>query len=450
MSLENNTPIDSLPKKSGVWSELIRKEDWWSVWIGLFLVAVSILFWLGGHSIKIFTAQILPWSNLQALTSGFSSNIGSILLLFLVLFALFAISVSFQGVSIKTFTTGFILLFVLSVFVNILSSWKWASQYNLEAPLLALIIGLIIGNVIKIPAWFESALRTELYVKVGIVLMGATLPFTLIIKAGPIAFLQATIIAVITFLIIYFVGSKWLGLDKRFAATLGAGGSICGVSAAIAVGGAIKTKKEYVSITISLVVIYAIVFIFLLSFLIKLLGIQAGPAGAWIGTSEFADAAGITAASSFGDKALASFTLMKVIGRDIFIGIWSFVLAFISITLWEKRKEGEKAQASQIFYRFPKFVIGFFLASILITVIIVNVSASAQAIISTDVIAPIKTLRTWAFTFTFLSIGLTTRFKDLTSVGWRPAVAFGAGAFVNVILGYLLSIVLLNSFWSNI
>lgn len=450
MSLENSNQLDNLPKKYSRWSELIRKEDWWSVWIGLFIVVVSILFWMTGHSIKIFTAQILPWTNLQTLTSELSSNIGFIFSLFLVLLVLFTISISFLKVNINSFITGFILLFVLSFLVNLLSTWKWASAYNLEAPLLALGIGLILGNLIKIPAWFESALRTELYVKVGIVLMGATLPFSFIIKAGPIAFFQATIIAVITFLVIYFVGTKWLGLDKRFAATLGAGGSICGVSAAIAVGGAIKTKKEHVSITISLVVIYAIVFIFLLSFFIKLLGIQAGPAGAWIGTSEFADAAGITAASSFGDKALTSFTLMKVIGRDIFIGIWSFVLAFISITLWEKRKEGEKAGPGQIFYRFPKFVLGFFLASIILSVIIAKVSAGTQAIISTDIIAPIKAIRTWAFTFTFLSIGLTTRFKDLTSVGWRPAVAFGAGALVNVIIGYILSIVLLNSFWSNI
>lgn len=72
----------------------------------------------------------------------------------------------------------------------------------MEAPLVALALGLILGNLIRIPVWFDTALRTELYVKVGIVLMGATLPFTLIMKAGPVAFLQATFIAVITFLII--------------------------------------------------------------------------------------------------------------------------------------------------------------------------------------------------------------------------------------------------------
>ncbi|MBY6270424.1 YeiH family protein, partial [Parageobacillus thermoglucosidasius] len=226
--------------------------------------------------------------------------------------------------------------------------------------------------------------------------------------------------------------------------------SICGVSASIAVGSSVKAKKEHVSVSISLVVIWAIVMIFALTFMIKWLKIPAGPAGAWIGTSEFADAAGITAASAFGDKALTAFTLMKVIGRDIFIGVWCFILAFISITRWEKKEEGTKADASEIWRRFPKFVLGFFAASAIVTIILASVSTASTDAINADIVAPIKELRTWAFTFCFLSIGLTTRFKQLTSVGWKPFVAFSSGVAVNVVLGYILSILLLGSYWANL
>ncbi|MEJ9210853.1 YeiH family protein [Bacillus smithii] len=239
-------------------------------------------------------------------------------------------------------------------------------------------------------------------------------------------------------------------MDKRFAATLGAGGSICGVSASIAVGSSIQAKKEQVSVSISLVVIWAVFMIFALSLIIKWLGLPAGQAGAWIGTSEFADAAGITAASSFGDKALVAFTLMKVIGRDIFIGGWCFILTFISITWWEKRKEGAKADTSEIWRRFPKFVIGFFGASAILTILLAGSSAVQADVINTEIIAPIKELRTWAFTFCFLSIGLTTRFKELTSVGWKPLAAFSAGVVVNVFLGYILSIHVFGSYWANL
>lgn len=446
LTSENNP---NTVRKSG-WLELVRKEDWLAVWVGLFLVLAGILFWTAGSSIKVLTAQITKWTDFPTLGSILSAHLGSIILLFLTFLILFSITASFLHIKIGKFAAGFTLLFIISVAVNLFSSWGWAQQYNLEAPLVALAVGLIVGNLIPLSGWFTSALRTELYVKVGIVLLGATLPFTLIIQAGPVAFLQATLIAVITFLVIYFAGTRWFGLDKYFAATLGVGGSVCGVSAAIAVGGAIKAKKEHVSISISIVVIWAVATIFLLSLLIKWLGIPAGPAGAWIGTSEFADAAGVTAASAFGDHALNSFTLMKVIGRDIFIGVWAFILAFISITFWENKQAGTKADASEIWHRFPKFIIGFFAASILLTVVIAATSVSGRAVISTDVIAPIKEFRTWAFTFTFLSIGLTTRFKELTSFGWRPFAAFSTGAVVNIILGYVLSVLILHNFWASL
>lgn len=437
----------SFSKENG-WTDLIRKEDWWAVWIGLVLIVSAIILWLSGNSIKIITSKIPKWTSINALFSTLGSNLVSIILLFLVFLILFSIANFFLHYKFKDFFIGFIVLFILSVIINSFSGWSVAQNYNLEAPLVALALGLIVSNILSIPKWFESALRTELYVKVGIVLLGATLPFTLIIKAGPIAFLQATFIAVSTFLVIYFVGTKALGLDKRFAATLGAGGSICGVSASIAVGGAIKAKKEEVSVSISLVIVWAVVMIFALSIFIKIFNLPAGQAGAWIGTSEFADAAGITAASSFGDKAITTFTLMKVVGRDMFIGIWCFILSIISITKWEKREDGTKANAAEIWYRFPKFVLGFFVASLILTFLLSSVSSDAANIINTDIIAPIKEIRTWSFTFCFLSIGLTTRFKELTAVGWKPLIAFSAGAIVNVILGFLISTLILGSYWA--
>jgi hypothetical protein len=210
----NSTEEKAFPTVQRGWAEWIRIEDWWAVWIGLFLVILDIFFWSTGSSIKVLTAQIPKWGDIHTLTTVLSQHSGSIILLFAIYIVLFSIAVFFLRVKLSHCISGFIVLFVLSFLINIFSSWEWAQQYNLEAPLVALALGLVIGNLIPIPEWFGTALRTELYVKVGIVLLGATLPFTLIIKAGPVAFLQATIIAVATFLVIYFVGTRWLGLDK--------------------------------------------------------------------------------------------------------------------------------------------------------------------------------------------------------------------------------------------
>ncbi|WP_228488959.1 YeiH family protein [Raineyella fluvialis] len=358
---------------------MLRSEDWWSVWVGLFLVALALLAWAAGGSLAAVAPQLPKWGSFGTLGTQLGARLVPIIALFVVLGALFTVVARFLRLRLLAFVAGFAALFVAAVVINIVATWTWAAAYNLEAPLVALALGLLVGNVAPLPAWLDSALRTELYVKVGIVLLGATLPLTLIVKAGPVAFAQATVIALATFLVIYFVGTRLLGLDRRFAATLGAGGSICGVSASIAVGSSVKAKKEHVSVSISLVVVWAVAAIFLLTAVAKALGLPAGVAGAWIGSSEFADAAGITAASAFGDQGLAAFTLVKVVGRDIFIGIWSLVLALIAITYWEHRAEPDAADApagrprvdvAQIWHRFPKFVLGFFVASIAVTALI--------------------------------------------------------------------------------
>ena len=166
-------------------------------------------------------------------------------------------------------------------------------------------------------------------------LLGATVPLSLIALAGPVAILQASVVSIVTFSVIYWVAVR-LGLDRRFAATLGVGGAVCGVSAAIAVAGAVGAKREDTAVTITTVVLWAIVMIFALPLASRALGLPTGVAGAWIGTSEFADAAGIAAAQAYGgfagkvdgiagtaEQALQAFTLMKVVGRDLWIGIWA-------------------------------------------------------------------------------------------------------------------------------
>src|SRR5208283_776696 len=162
-----------------------------------------------------------------------------------------------------------------------------------------LMVGLVISNLFGLPRWLDAGFRVEFYIKTGIVLLGATLPFTLIVWAGPVAILQASIVSIVTFLVIFFTG-RYLGLDRRLAATLGAGGAVCGVSAAIAIAGAVRAKKEDPPIAITLVVLWAIVMIFVLPLVSRALHLPAGVGGAWIGTSEFADAAGFAAAQTYG------------------------------------------------------------------------------------------------------------------------------------------------------
>ncbi len=359
-----------------------------------------------------------------------------------------------MGHKVKHYIPGFTLIYLVSVLILVVSQSQFFHQHSLEAPLVALILGLLVGNFGRLPGWLDSSLRTEYYIKTGIVLLGATLPLTLIISAGPIAFLQATIVSLCTWLAMFFVATRVFKLDNRFGAVLGAGGAVCGVSASIAVGGAVKASKEHVAIGISIVSLWALVMIFVLPLASKALGLHPGVAGAWIGTSEFADAAGYAAAqtiasASGNDAAIQTFTLMKVIGRDIWIGIWAFVLSIISVAYWERNANpgGRTVGVGVIWARFPKFVIGFFLASVIMSIVVASSSADFTAEITPRLIAPIKTLRTWTFVFTFLCIGLTTRFRELAKFGMPPFWAFTVGVAINVPLGYFLSTVVFRDYW---
>jgi uncharacterized integral membrane protein (TIGR00698 family) len=451
------------PTKPARWQELWLKEDWWAVWLGLSIVILAYIFYLSGSSISWIAVAPAKWSTLPQLATQLSATAPRYLALLVALATLFTIVISFIGQKPKEFIPSFLFVFILSAIIYILGNWDQANKYNLEPPLVALVLGLVLSNLIGLPRWLDAGFRVEFYIKLGIVLLGATLPFTLIIWAGPVAILQASIVSIATFGTIFFVARK-LGLDNRLAAVLGAGGAVCGVSASIAVAGAVRAKKEHPPIAISLVVFWAIILIFALPLVSRSLHLPAGVGGAWIGTSEFADAAGLAAAQSYGgyaggntgiagtaDQALASYTLIKVIGRDMWIGIWTFVLALISVTIWERSETNAKVPIGQIWWRFPKFVIGFLVASALTTLIVHGDSlGDYNKLVKPALISPITALRTWAFTFSFLSIGLTTRFRDLAAAGRKPIIAFTAGVVVNVILGYVLSVTVFGHYWSTV
>lgn len=460
-------------------ASLFKTEDYWAIWLGLGVVFLTLAFFWAGATIKPYVVVPGEWKTFSDAAKDLAANYQAYILLFLGLLAVLTASAAAMGVSPKHFMPGFVVLFFFVLLVFYLAGWTEMKRLDLGAPLLALAFGLLLGNILPIPSWLRPALRTEYYIKTGIVLLGATLPLTLIAKAGPIAFIQATIVSVTTFLTIYLAATRLFGLDPRFGAVLGTGGAVCGVSGSIAVGGAVKAEKEHISIAITVVSIWAIAMIFVLAFVTKAVTVTGEPsqwwqlspgeAGAWVGTSEYADAAGLAVvvelSKEFGDAPLHAFTLMKVIGRDIWIGIWALILSIISVTYWEKQRlSGPTGRVgiSVIWQRFPKFVLGFLAASVVMSIVAalpgeMPADASGAAtgdwydkVLKPAVIEPIKKLRDWFFVFSFLCIGLSTRFKELATFGLRPFWAFTIGVLVNIPLGYFLTTKVFSSYWQAI
>jgi uncharacterized membrane protein YadS len=441
-----------------------RKDDWWAVAAGLGLILLGYALYASGSSLAWLAVIPPKWTAFAQVSAHFAAAWPRYLAQFAMFLAAASAAFTALGYRLRSTVPAFLFLYVVSIAIFTLGQWASAVKYNLEPPLVALVVGLVLANLNVLPRALDDGFRVEFYIKLGVVLLGATLPFSLILWAGPVALMQATAVSLVTFGVIFCM-ARALGIEPRFASVLGVGGAVCGVSAAIAIAASVGARKQDVAVTISIVVLWAIVMIFALPYAAAAFGLPAGVGGAWIGTSEFADAAGIAAAQAYGDMAahvpgaaagtadqsVAAFTLMKVVGRDMWIGVWAIILSIVAATRWDNTGIEHRAGAGEIWRRFPKFVIGFLVASIFITVVAQQAGhAGFGKSVTPGLVTPIKNLRTWAFAFGFLSIGLTTRLRDLAGVGGRPLAAFSAGVLVNVVLGFVLSVTVFGAYWAGL
>ena len=175
--------------------------------------------------------------------------------------------------------------------------------------------------------------------------------------------------------VVYFVARKWFGFNREWAAPLASGISICGVSAAIAVGGAIRARPVVPVLVSSLVVIFAVVEVLILPFIAQaFLAHEPLVAGAWMGLAVKTDGAAVAAGGITQSLILAknaaegvNYQPGWILGTaatikvfiDIFIGIWAFVLGYIWTNHINVTPDQDKAKLWEIWERFPKFIIGF-------------------------------------------------------------------------------------------
>ncbi|MHB8353521.1 MAG: putative sulfate exporter family transporter, partial [Burkholderiales bacterium] len=207
------TSMLSTVQPASGWRELFSKEDWWAIWIGLGLLAASVLLFNGGSSMKWLAVTPGKWHTLSELGSQLVANAQRYMALFLLWAAILGVAIAALKISLRQFLPSFLFVYLVSTVIFFLGEWDKAHDYNLEPPLVALALGILIANVFRLPAWLESGFRVEFYIKTGIVLLGATLPFTLILWAGPVAIAQAAIVSLVTIGTIFFVGKR-LGLDR--------------------------------------------------------------------------------------------------------------------------------------------------------------------------------------------------------------------------------------------
>jgi len=339
------------------------------------------------------------------------------------------IGILIMGMPGGKFTAGFPIVFILSVIAAIIGGNSTISYYGLETVFWALILGLLVSNTIGVPGWLKEAVKTEYFIKIGLVLLGAEILFTTMVKVGAYGMVQSIVVIAVVFYFCFWLAKK-LGLDDEFASILGTAVSICGVSAAIAAGGAVKGDPKKVSHTISLVLLCAIPMLIFEPIIAKAMGWLPAMTGAWLGGTIDTTGAVVAAGAIAGPEAMSVAVVVKM-AQNVLIGVAAFLLAIWFV--FKGKEGGQKPGAAEIWFRFPKFVVGFIIASIVFSFFMTEGFAKGV----TAITAPI---RAWWFNLAFICIGLDTKFKELVSMGGgRPAAAFLIAQVFNILWTLLLA-----------
>ena len=455
---------------------VFKTEDWWAVWIGLFIFLLSL-----GVFVKLdllgWVAKPAMWVELGKAFGPASksytgmSGLMSLFLTYISFVVIFGIGAKAIGLKMKQFFLGFTVIFILTylcilignyanIAVNNPADYKkfgitWSLKLTGEAGLIiALIVGLCISNLM--PRFTESlkeAARPEWYIKTAIVILGAAIGVkavgamglaTAVMFRGFCAIIEAYLIY---WALVYFISRKYFGFSREWAAPLASGISICGVSAAIATGAAIRARPVIPIMVSSLVVIFAVFELIFLPFVAQyFLYDQPLVAGGWMGLAVKTDGAAVASGaivdSLIRAKALmaqginyeagwilSTTTTVKVF-IDIFIGVWAFILALVWCYAIDRRP-GETVKAIEIWERFPKFIIGYILTFVIMLYVALKVPGTMDTAKAASGEADI--FRSAFFALTFLSIGLVTNFRKL----WEEGIGKLALVYIVCLFGFI-------------
>jgi len=397
--------------------------------------------------------KIDAWRAAHAKASSAKKKIGAkpynqipyLIGLMIVMAVFFGIGLKVMGKSFGKFAVGFVFVFLIAVLAYCASAQATAKEYGIGYAAWAILFGLIISNTVGTPKWVMPAVQTEYYIKTGLVLLGAEILFGKILTIGVPGIFVAWVVTPIVLVCTYIFGQKVVKIpSKTLNITVSADMSVCGVSAAIATAAACRAKKEELTLAVGLSLVFTSIMMILMPAFIKAVGMPEVLGGAWMGGTIDATGAVAAAGAFLGDRALYVAATIKMI-QNVLIGVVAFCVA----VYWVARVDavqGQKVPVSEIWFRFPKFVLGFIAASIVFSLLYQNFGSDAgYTLIEHGAIRGMSRLfRGWFFCLAFTSIGLATNFRELAHhfTGGKPLILYVCGQTFNLCLTLLMAYIM--------
>ncbi|MCB2229451.1 putative sulfate exporter family transporter [bacterium] len=428
---------------SGI-SSLWKHEDWWAVWFGFIIIGLALLQWLPKIP-KIHKWTTSPLDAFLVIKDGAATGniLLPLLLLMIGLAVLTAIGMAvMKSAPVGRYVAGFVGIFVLACIAYWIANQAEIKHWGLSYALWALVLGLLISNTVGTPKWLKAGAQTELFIKTGLVLMGAEILFKKILALGAPGLMVAWIVTPIVVLFMWHFGVKNLKMkNKELVIIIACATSVCGVSAAIAVAAACCARKEDLTLAVGMTLIFTVLMMFFMPLGIQWVGMNPILGAAWMGGTIDSTGAVVAAGSMLGPEAEKVAAVVKMI-QNVLIGVLAFVVAIYWVTVVQRTDQCTRPNPMEIWYRFPKFVIGFVAASLLFSFVVVPAYGGDFTIVENTILNPVtEVFRSWFFCLAFVAIGLESNFKDLTSRMERgkPMILYATGQTFNLILTILVA-----------
>ena len=434
---------DVVTSRKFKWSDLVSKEDWWAIWLGFIILLLSTISKLTG-AFPFKTAKPVTWGNekVPSIFGSFDGILPGLILTFVVLAVLFTIGKKFMGADVGKFITGFPVVFILATLAYLFAANAGIKNY-LGYAFWALGIGLLVSNTVRTPEWLKPAVNTEYYIKTGLVIFGAEVLFSNVVKFGLYGLGIAWFVTPIVVIFMWYYGTRILKMtSKPMVIVIATATSVCGVSAAIAAAAASKAKKEDLTFAIGLTLIFTVIMMVTMPFIVKAVGMSDMVGGAWMGGTIDATGAVVLAGETLGPLAGQVAALVKMI-QNVLIGVIAFAIAVFFATKVDKAEGGPEVGADEIWHRFPKFILGFIAASVIFSFIY---EPGLGTETTKGVLSLSKGFRGWCFCLAFTCIGLESNFKDMAELvqGGKPLWLYIVGQSFNLVLTLLVAWLLLS------
>ncbi len=428
--MATETLSEPTPSGGGELRELWTSEDYWSIWFAAAVFIVILAGWVTG------VPRVGRW--VASPIEAFDGVFGRLVVLGAALGVFTTVGVAMMKEDWRRYLAGFGVIYLLAVLSYLAAQQSAMRAWGLGYAIWALTFGLLIANTVGTPKWVLKGARSEMFVKTGLVLLGGEVLFSEILELGAPGLLVAWVVTPTVIFFMWLLGTRILKLQsKTLTIIIAAATSVCGVSAAIAVAAACRARKSELTLGVGMTMIFTVLMMVAMPAFAKLIGLSEAVGGAWLGGTIDSTGAVVAAGAFLGELAEKVAAVVKMI-QNVLIGVVAFAVALFWVARVDRQPDAPRPGAMEIWYRFPKFIIGFAVASVVFSFILMPALGEVMVAGALDLSSDV---RGWFFCLAFVSIGLESNFKELASqlVGGKPIILYLVGQTFNILLTLLMA-----------